>query len=231
MPIIFSIIVLAWVLLVSGWDKTPGGHAGGFTGFGCGLLHLGNRSECLVVSAGDGVRPAEMFQASYGAIHAELLSRYERVPLTVTNGIKVSCRGLEPFKMRFRTCQVSKLLRHPGGEEVNQRSEKLHNIAEKISEGRLEFVKESAENATKVRCVGLPEFWVKEAPMCRIRNSKMRRIAGLVKEEPLKRIYIYLLDGTLEKVNSLLPSAIPVKCEGVLSFLVQPTARARRTMK
>lgn len=167
----------------------------------------------------------------YGAIHAELLTRYERAPLTASNGIKVSCRGLEPFKMRFRTCRVSKLLRYPGGEEVNQRSEKLHRIAWKISEGRLEFVKESAQNVTKVRCAGLPEFWVKDAPMCRIRNPKMRRIAGLGKVEPLRRIYGHLLDGTLEKVNSLLPSAMPVKCDGVLPFLVQPSAPVRRRVK
>lgn len=231
MATLLSLLGVAWVLLVSGWATQPQGHTAGFTGFGCGLLHLGNRCDCLVVTEGDGVRPAEVYKASYGVIHAELLSRYERVPLRASKGIKVRCRDLEPFTMKFRTCRLSEVLRYPGGESINQRSETLHRIAGKLSEGRLEFVKESAENAMTVRCVGLPEFWVKAGKMCRLRNAKMRRIAGLAKEEPLKRIYRLLLDGKLEKVNSLLPSAILVRCAGVLPLLVQPTHHARQKVE
>lgn len=67
-----SIITLATLVLSLAAGHTLDGDGR----FGCGLLHRGNRSECWVVVRGDNVRPDELYQSSYGVVHAELLTRY-----------------------------------------------------------------------------------------------------------------------------------------------------------
>lgn len=229
----FLVSVISVAMLVpplDAWTKSPTGNLlEGYRGFGCGMLHRGNRSECWVVTEGDGVRPAELYQASYGVIHAELLTRYERHPLTASRGIKVWCKDLEPFMMRFRRCRVSKPLMYPdGGVSVNYHDKPLRLISGRLSEGRLEFAEESTKNAMSVKCTNFPDFWVREAPMCKIFNARVARTAGLAAREPMRRVYTYLADGTLVKVNRSTRNSIQVRCANISPFSVKPTLRAPR---
>ncbi|MPC22916.1 hypothetical protein E2C01_015944 [Portunus trituberculatus] len=170
----------------------------GYRAFGCGLLHRGNRSECWVVTRGDSVRPDELYQSSYGAVHAELLTRYERVG--ASRGTQVWCRDMEPFVIRFRTCRVSKLVRYQEGDaSVNYLNKPLHDVSDKLSEGRLEFAKESSRNAMTVKCTNFPDFWVRKASLCKVANARLARAAGLATREPLRRILNDLSAGRLVK--------------------------------
>ena len=216
------IITLAILMpLLAIWPRHSAGDTlEGYRGFGCGLLHRGNRSECWVVTRGDGVRPDELYQSSYGAVHAELLTRYERVG--ASRGTQVWCRDMEPFVIRFRTCRVSKLLRYQdGGASVNYLNKPMHYVSAKLSEGRLEFAKESSRNAMAVKCTNFPDFWVRKALVCKVANARPARIAGLSTREPLRRILNDLSAGRLVKVNRSAQYSIHVTCPGISSFWVQ----------
>ena len=228
---IYTIITLAILMpsLAARTKSPPGNLLEGYTGFGCGLLHQGNRSECWVVIDGDGIRPAELYQASYGAIHTELLSRYERRPMTGSRGIRVWCKDLEPFRVRLRRCQVSKALRYPdGGMSVNYHDTLLHHISGRLSEGRMEFAEESTKDAMNVKCTNFPDFWVRKAPMCKIVNARLARTVGLASREPMRRVYTHLAEGTLVKVNISTKNSIPVICPNISPFWVKPPLHAPR---